>query len=124
MKSRRWLASIALAAALLAASSAQALNVPGDYPTIQGAIQAIAANPALDGSLVNVAPGQYFEALQINNTPRSFTIRGAGPTLTVIRPSGTGFSGININNSPGAIRIESLAVAGVSSAFGGAGGGL
>jgi hypothetical protein len=58
--------------------AAATINVPGDYSTIQAAINA--ANP---GDTIKVAAGIYEEQVVIN---KSLTLQGAGDT-TIIKPS-------------------------------------
>src|SRR5688500_11603391 len=53
------------------ATNAFAVTVPGDYPTIQAAIDAVPS-----GTTINVQPGTYAERLLINSTAKSITIRG------------------------------------------------
>ena len=61
---------IALAGSTL---SAEDLNVPSDYPTIQQAVQA-----ATEGDVVIVAPGTYVE--QVNTLGKAITIRSTDPS--------------------------------------------
>src|SRR5262245_59461520 len=117
-------AGFCLVAFALLTPRAEAVTVPGQFPTIQSAVNAVLWGVLPDGTVIDVAPGHYPEAVSIAQTPRSLTIRGAGPALTALVANGTGFSGINMNNASGAIRIESLAVVGVASAFPGIGGGF
>ncbi|HEX08229.1 MAG TPA: hypothetical protein ENG38_00275, partial [Thermoplasmatales archaeon] len=56
--------------------SAATIYVPGNYPTIQDAI-----NVASDGDIICVASGTYVEQLDIN---KRITIRGAGVGSTII----------------------------------------
>ncbi|MCC5786136.1 MAG: hypothetical protein JJU33_05500, partial [Phycisphaerales bacterium] len=73
-----------IGAGILAAASGQALsttiNVPGDFPTIQEAI-----NAAPNGALIQVAPGTYNES--IDYIGKSLTIEGAGAGQTTIDAS-------------------------------------
>jgi hypothetical protein len=54
------------------------INVPGDYPTIQGAI-----NAASDGDTIMVAPGRYFEGINFNGKAITVTST-AGAAATII----------------------------------------
>ena len=66
------------------ASQAEAVvrNVPGDFPTIQGAL-----NASANGDTVLVAPGNYPENLNFNG--RSIELRSTnGPAVTSIHPNG------------------------------------
>ncbi len=111
-------------ALLLLSVRAEAVTVPGQFPTIQAAVNAVVSGALPDGTVIDVAAGHYPEAVNIAHTPRSMTIRGAGPGSTALVGNGTGFSGFNMNSATGTIRIESLAVVGVGSAFPGIGGGF
>src|SRR3954449_9541270 len=91
------------------AASAQTYRVPGEFPSIQSAINAATAGSIPNGSVIEVQPGTYAEALLINTTSRSLTLRGvAGPASTVVSASGTGQSALRILRATGAIRIEGL----------------
>ena len=93
----------------LSAAPAEAVTVPGNYPTIQAAIAAVVNGSLPNGTLIEVQPGVYNEALLINTTSRSLTIRGIGGAgATVVNAGGTGQSAIRIFNASGAIRIEGL----------------
>lgn len=77
------LAIIALATVLplSTASARRILNVPGDYPTIQAAIDA-----ASRGDTVLVAPGEYVESITLKPW---VTVKSAdGPEVTTIRGNG------------------------------------
>ena len=63
---------------------ADIINVPGDFPTIQEAIDA-----AMDGDEVEVHPGIYFET--INFLGKAITVRSSdGPEVTIIDAQQTG----------------------------------
>ena len=71
-----------LAGPLLADAAAQ-VSVPGTYPTIQAAIDAV-----LSGTTINVQPGTYPETLFIANTSRSTRPPTAGQPCDSSMPSG------------------------------------
>ena len=71
-----------LAGPLLGAASA--VSVPGNYPTIQSAINAVLNGTLPDGTTIDVQAGTYFEALFIANSAKSFTVRGVGAAGSVI----------------------------------------
>jgi parallel beta-helix repeat protein len=54
------------------------INVPGDQPTIQGAI-----NAANNGDTVLIAPGTYYENINFNGKAVTVTSSG-GPSVTII----------------------------------------
>src|SRR5438128_9050171 len=58
------------------------INVPGNAPTIQAAI-----NTAIDGDTVLVAPGTYVENINFNGKAITVTSSG-GPATTIIDGSG------------------------------------
>jgi predicted outer membrane repeat protein len=90
-------------------ASAATITVPGDYPTIQGAIDA--ANP---GDTVQVAPGTYYENLLID---KDLTLQGDDPDTTIIDAGGSGHV---ISVSSGVMAaISSLTITGGSSNYGG-----
>jgi len=80
------------------------IRVPGDYPTIQAA-----ANAAVEGNIILVSPGTYYEDININKQGISLIGSGAGETIIegkiridVSGPSSTPLttiSGFTIQNS-------------------------
>ena len=71
-------------------------NVPGDYGTIQAAI-----NAATDGDIINVAAGTYVENLII---AKDLTVQGAGVGVTIIDANaspGRGIESEPANFAPG-----------------------
>ena len=77
------------ALAFLPTASAATINVPGDYSTIQAAI-----NAASDGDEIIIAAGTYIETINLNG--KELTIDGAGVGSTIINASG--FSVYAISN--------------------------
>jgi len=65
-------------------SFAATLEVPGDYATIQSAVDA-----AVDGDIVNIASGTYAE--QVDITGKAIELRGEGSSSTTL--DGTSFVG-------------------------------
>src|SRR3954471_22714019 len=98
-----------LTLAAAAAAGAQTVRVPANYPTIQSAINAVVGGAQPDGTVIEVQAGTYSEALLINATARSMTIRGiSGPASTVVNAAGTGQTALRILNASGLLRIEGL----------------
>jgi len=81
----RWL-SACIAVFVSFGTSAAEVTVPGDYGTIQEAIDALAANPLL-GDTVIVEPGTYTEHLQMRS---NITVRGRETARTFLSPEGGG----------------------------------
>jgi hypothetical protein len=97
-------------AAILAGSvtaSAATVSVPGTYPTIQAAINAVLNGTQPNGSTIDVQPGTYAEALTIGNTSASLTIRAAGGPV-VVDAAGRGTAAISIQSATGQIVIQGL----------------
>ena len=106
-------ASLLLALPLLPVSPAQAAAVPGEYGTIQAAINAVAVGELPDGTVIEVAPGTYFESLDVVTTPHSFTVRGVGGApATVVNAQGTGLPAVRVRFATGAVRFEGLTFTG------------
>ncbi|MFZ9916591.1 MAG: hypothetical protein ACO3IB_14825, partial [Phycisphaerales bacterium] len=87
-----------------ASSLAQTINVPGDFPTIQAAIDSVAAGQA---RTVQVAAGTYNESFALNG--KNVVVRGAPKGGTVL--DGTGLS-VSIatfsSNEPATAGLENL----------------
>ncbi len=83
---RRRLLGLGLLATIAAASAAQAadIHVPGDFPTIT-----IAINNASDGDTIIIAPGNYFQPIDLGNKQISL-IGSGGPEVTTINAFGKG----------------------------------
>ena len=89
--------------------AAEAATVPGDYPTIQAAINAVLNGSLPDGTTIDVQPGTYAEALIVASTSRSLTIRGtAGAGATIIDAIGKGAAAINVFRATGTVRFIGL----------------
>jgi predicted outer membrane repeat protein len=110
----------------MAAQPAAAATVPGDYSTIQAAIDAVVSGALPDGSVIEIKPGTYSEALSIRNNAKSMTLHalnGAG-TVTV-NAVGKNLSAVTVWNATGTIRVQGLRfTAGQGNASGGTGGGM
>ena len=63
--------------ALVGTSFAATINVPGDYSTIQGAI-----NASSDGDVIAIAAGTYYEN-ELNPSGKAITIGSASGNLNV-----------------------------------------
>jgi hypothetical protein len=90
-------------------AQAQVVSVPGDYPSIQAAINAVTSGARPSGTTINVQAGTYPEALVIANTPRSMTVRGVGGAAnTVVDAIGKGAAAINVFRATGTVVIDGL----------------
>jgi predicted outer membrane repeat protein len=108
----RWFRRVVVIAWLLAgplAQSALAATVPGDYPTIQAAINAVMNGSLPDGTTIDVQPGVYPEALSVSNTSRSFTVRGlGGASATVVDAGARGVPALTIRVATGTVVFRGL----------------
>jgi len=91
----------------LAAASRQAVTVPGDYPTLQRAIDAVA-----DGTTILVAPGTYAERIELRGrtlhlwgvgcaTMTTFAGNGADGPVASVRGGSVQFDGITFQGGRG-----------------------
>src|SRR5262245_29212710 len=93
----------------MAGIAGAAVTVPGDYPTIQGAINAVLTGAVPDGTTVNIQPGTYAELLNISNTAKSLTLRTAGaPGSVIVDAAGKGDAALLILNASGHIVINGI----------------
>ncbi|MGZ4128996.1 MAG: right-handed parallel beta-helix repeat-containing protein [Actinomycetota bacterium] len=83
-----------------AASGPRTLNVPGDFATIQAAV-----NAAHPGDTVLIAPGRYREAVEVR-TPR-ITIRGLDRNKVLVDGEFKRTNGILVNGADG-VTVENL----------------
>lgn len=103
---------VALAAALLVAlfsrtADAATVTVPGDYPTIQAAINAVISGSVPDGSTIEVQAGTYGESLSVNSTSRSFTVRATGGVV-IVDAAGKGTAALTVTFATGEVVFEGL----------------
>jgi parallel beta-helix repeat protein len=97
-----------LGIALTGTARAQ-VTVPGNYGTIQAAINAVLSGSLPNGTTINVQPGTYAEALIIGNTNRSLTLRGVGGSgATIVDAFGKNASALTIRSSTGQIVVRGL----------------
>src|SRR5712691_3705622 len=90
-------------------TATEAVTVPGDFTTIQAAINAVVSGAQPDGTVIDIQPGTYAEALLIGATSRSMTLRAAGGAGTaVVDATGKGTSVLQVLSATGNIRIEGL----------------
>src|SRR5712692_6355903 len=96
-------------AILWVGTATEAATVPGDFSTIQAAINAVVNGALPDGTIIDIQPGTYAEALLIGATSRSMTLRAAGGAGTaVVDATGKGTSVLQVINATGNIRIDGL----------------
>src|SRR5262245_56637368 len=129
MRPLRWLwglSVLALLSVLAPGGRADAVTVPGNYGTIQAAIDAVAGGSLPSGTTIDVQPGVYPEALAISGTAASMTIRAASGTGTAtVNAAGRGVFALLIIGASGNIRIEGLTfTGGTGNGIGSSGGGL
>ena len=82
------------------------VTVPGNYPNIQSAINAVINGSQPDGTSINVQPGTYAEILNISNTAKSLTIRALG--TVVVDAAGKGDAALTIVNASGLVVIKGM----------------
>ncbi len=85
------------------------VNVPGNYATIQSAINAVLSGALPDGTRIDVQPGTYFEVLSVANTSRSIVVSGVGgPAATIVDAGGRNAPVLNVLRATGAIVFTGL----------------
>ena len=101
------LAAIFLAGPLV--RSEAAVSVPGNYGTIQAAINAVLGGSLPDGTTIDVQPGTYPETLSVGNTNRSLTVRGVnGAGVTIVDANGKGRAALNVFRATGRVVFSGL----------------
>jgi hypothetical protein len=104
---RRLLRITCVVAGLLAgpfiatAGAATVVTVPGNYSTIQSAI-----NGVPDGTTINVQAGTYPEALSVSNTGRSLTVNAVG--AVIVDAANTGTAAVTVINATGNVAFQGL----------------
>jgi hypothetical protein len=94
---------------LVASAGAATVTVPGSYPTIQTAINAVLNGSIPDGSTINVQSGSWAEALSIGNTAKSFTVTGvSGAGATFVDAAGKGAPALTVFRATGQIVFTGL----------------
>lgn len=96
---------------LVAHGEAAVLEVPGQYGTVQGAIEA-----ATNGDEVHVAPGTYVETLDFSG--KAIALIGSGPT-SVLRGPGTGSVVTFASGEGPASILDSFTITGGNATMGG-----
>jgi len=85
-------------------SSAATYTVPGNFPTIQAAINGVPT-----GSAIDVAPGTYSEALVVTTGAKSFTVRGVGgPAATIIDAVGKNAPALTVYGTTGSVVFSGI----------------
>ena len=85
------------------------VNVPGNYATIQSALNAVMSGGLPDGTTIDVQPGTYFEVLSVANTSRSVTVRGVGgPGATIVDAGGRSVPVLNVLRASGQVVFRGL----------------
>jgi Right handed beta helix region len=119
MRTFKFLSSVSIVFLLASKLSAGVINVPADRPTIQAGI-----DEALNGDEVVVAPGEYFE--NINLMGKAITLRSTNPTdpgtiLNTIINGGAVGTVVTCDSGEGPDTVISgfLITNGLASSFGG-----
>jgi len=86
------------------------IDVPGDYPSIQSAIDA-----AVPGNTIHVAAGTYNENITLKN---GVEVLGAGHLVTTIKGTGSG-SVVMASNVGSATKLEGFTITNGSAIYGG-----
>ena len=98
-----------LGSPLVRAADAATVSVPGNYPTVQAAINAVVNGSLPDGTSIDVQAGVYPEALVVANTGRSFTVRGVGGAAsTVVDAAGRNAAALTVYRATGQIVFRGL----------------
>jgi parallel beta-helix repeat protein len=95
-----------LAGPLIDTATANVVTVPGNYSTIQAAINAVVANGP-DGTTIHVQAGTYPEALSVGGTSRSFTVSGVGGPV-IVDANGKGAPVLSVASATGNVVFQGL----------------
>ena len=98
----------------LATSTARAavINVPGDQPTIQAAI-----NAAVNGDEILIAPGTYNQGLSLSN--KAITLRGSGgAAVTILEGPSPNSKIISVSNAEADTVLDGLTFTNAGEGFG------
>ncbi len=105
------ISSLQVVSGMRSAVATKVINVPGDFATIQEAIDA-----ATEGDTINVAAGTYNEKLDISKN--NITLQGAGKDTTIITGPGDGkTSTVDLKNVKG-ILIDGFLIKGGKNGIG------
>ena len=97
-----------------------AATVPGDYATIQAALDAVAAGTLDAHEVIRFSEGVYSEALTFTDAAHGFHLASAtGPDSTVIDASGRPAPVLLLRNVKGVIDIDGFTLTGGNSPRGG-----
>ena len=96
------------------------ITVPGDYPTIQAAIDAAPA-----GAVIQLQPGHYHEHLKLYSITRTLTLRGdpSNPSTVIIDGDGASDAVLRVVDSGSTLVVEGVTITG-GRGLSGNGGGL
>lgn len=108
---------------LASVSTARAVTVPDDYPTIQAALDDVRWGNLPSGEIIQVRPGVYNEALKFASSEKSFNLQALGNAdETIIDATGIPGTAFFIHDTPLESSIDGFTVTGGNNAGPGGGG--